>query len=188
MDGKIVSLLIFLALISGVLAGYAFSNSPHLQLIPTSSNSACIDANVQSVISPGADAKIISLMDSAKVSIHITLFEFSFSDLKEALVNAADRGVSVKLILDPKVDQNLDTADFLKSKGIVVRWSPKKFNYSHAKTAIIDGKTVLTGSINWSRNAMTRNREIGVIIEDDALATELEGIFEQDWLDGTKVI
>jgi phosphatidylserine/phosphatidylglycerophosphate/cardiolipin synthase-like enzyme len=174
---------VFFALVAGMLIGY-YCNSASISI---NSPKICLNGSADAIISPGADVKLISAMDSAKESIHIILFEFSFSGLKEALVNAREREVSIKLILDPKVDQNLDTADFLKGKGIEVRWSSKQFVYTHAKTAIIDGKRAIIGSINWSRNAMTKNREIGVIIDNERLAGELEEVFWQDWNDATDV-
>ncbi|HLC47972.1 MAG TPA: phospholipase D-like domain-containing protein [Candidatus Norongarragalinales archaeon] len=174
-----------LMLLAGLLIGYN-APQPKYDLNPQFAQPGC-SVSAESIISPGAGDKMVSIIDSARSSIHIILFEFSYPDLKEALVHAAQRGVEVRLILDPKVDQNLDTADFLKSRGIKIRWSSPKFNYSHAKTAIIDGRKVLTGSLNWSRNAMVRNREIGVLVEAEGVALELEAIFEQDWVNGGEV-
>ncbi|MFH1257480.1 MAG: phospholipase D-like domain-containing protein [Candidatus Micrarchaeota archaeon] len=177
--------LLFAAIV-GALLGFWLCVSVNGHQLPVFAQDNCLSGSVEAVISPGADGKMIPLIESAERSIHITLFEFSYSNLKEALVKAAARGVEVKLILDPKVGQNLDTADFLSGKGIIVRWSSPKFNYTHAKTAIIDRKKVLTGSINWSRNAMQRNREIGVIVENAELAGELEKVFESDWSNGSE--
>ncbi|MEK6954770.1 MAG: phospholipase D-like domain-containing protein [Candidatus Micrarchaeota archaeon] len=178
-------LLILLGIAIGLIASEYFEGPIPQKLI---ANAKTVDFCLASaIISPGAGDEMVAIMDNAKSSIHIILFEFSYPDLKEALVHAAQRGVDVKLILDPKVSQNLDTAKFLKAKGIDVKWSSSKFNYNHAKTAILDGRKVLTGSINWSRNAMTRNREIGVLVEDLAVASELEGVFWQDWNDASEV-
>lgn len=171
----------------GGLLGYAICG--YFEGLADASNGSLPDdfCFAQPIISPGAGPEMVAAIGSAKSSIHIMLFEFSYPDLKEALVLAARKGVLVRLLLDPKVSQNLDTASFLKSKGVEVKWSPPIFNHYHAKTAIIDGKKVLTGSINWSRNAMKRNREMGVLLEYLPVAEELERIFSQDWREGLDV-
>ncbi|MFH1750196.1 MAG: phospholipase D-like domain-containing protein [Candidatus Micrarchaeota archaeon] len=174
-----------LLILLGVAVGYTINWQPDIGIFENKDRA--LGCSADAIISPGAGGRMVSIIGSAESTIHIILFEFSYPDLKEALVNAVARGVEVKLLLDPKVSQNLDTAEFLKGKGVQVRWSSPRFNYTHAKTAIIDGRKVLAGSINWSRNAMTRNREIGVLVEDAQLAQELEGVFLQDWREGLEV-
>lgn len=136
---------------------------------------------VQSVFSPGADAVLVPLMSSAQKSIHAELYQFSFPELREAVASAAGRGVDVKIILDPTVDSNLDTAEFLKARGAQVRWGSQEYKYTHAKSAVVDGKKVVVGSINWSGNAMRNNREAAVVVEDEETAEEFERVFAEDW-------
>ncbi len=136
---------------------------------------------VQSVFSPGADAVLVPLIASAQESIHAELYQFSFPELREAMAAAAARGVDVKIILDPTVDSNLDTAEFLKARGVQVRWGSQEYRYTHAKTAVVDGRKVVVGSINWSGNAMRNNREAGVVIEGGQTAREFEAVFAEDW-------
>jgi phosphatidylserine/phosphatidylglycerophosphate/cardiolipin synthase-like enzyme len=143
--------------------------------------------SVQSVFSPGADAVLVPLMQSATQSIHAELYQFSYPDLREALADAARRGVDVKVILDPTVNSNLDTAAFLKSRGVQVRWSSPEFTYTHAKSAVIDGRKVAVGSINWSGNAMRNNREAEVVVESARTAAEFEAVFAGDWLKASEV-
>jgi len=140
------------------------------------------NSQVKAVFSPGnSENEIISLMNSAKSDIKIEMFEFSYKPLKESLLEAKKRGVSVRVILDRQSNQNKDTFDFLKENGIDVKWAPSKFNILHSKFAIIDNKIVLVGSVNWSKNGMQKNREASVIIYSENLAKEFENIFNKDW-------
>ncbi|MFH1107327.1 MAG: phospholipase D-like domain-containing protein [Candidatus Micrarchaeota archaeon] len=165
------ALLAFLAL--GFSAGYLFSQPQA---------AACVGSvAVQPVFSPGADAVLLPLLDSAEASIHVELYQFSYPQLRAALVSAAARGVEVRVILDPTVDSNLDTAEYLKSRGVHVRWSSRDFTRTHSKTAVVDGRRVVVGSINWSGAAMRENREAGVIVDDYAVAAEFERVFSADW-------
>jgi len=139
-------------------------------------------SQLKTVFSPGnSENEIISLLDNAKTEIKIEMFEFSYKPIKESLARAKNRGVDVKVILDRQSSQNKDTFDFLEKNGMYVKWAPSKFNLLHSKFAIIDKKTVLVGSTNWSKNGMQKNREASVIIYSEDLAKEFENIFENDW-------
>jgi len=51
----------------------------------------------------------------------------------------------------------------------------------HNKGMIVDGNKTLISSINWNRNSVTQNREVGVIIESQEVAEYFTEIFLWDW-------
>jgi len=51
----------------------------------------------------------------------------------------------------------------------------------HNKGVIIDGSSVLVGSMNWGSSAALRNREMGVLIHHEGLAADYSASFEEDW-------
>jgi hypothetical protein len=51
----------------------------------------------------------------------------------------------------------------------------------HNKGAIIDGSSVLVGSMNWGSSAALRNREMGILIDNEELASKYLSSFESDW-------
>ncbi len=145
-------------------------------------------SSIEPVFSPGADGPVLAFVSSAQETLDVELYQFSYPPLKEALVAAAGRGVRVRLLLEPRVESNLQTAAFLASKGVAVRWASTSYTNTHSKTAVADGKRVLVGSINWSGNAMKTNRESGVVVGDPSVAQEFERVFEEDWADGTPAV
>ena len=46
---------------------------------------------------------------------------------------------------------------------------------------IVDNTSVLISSINWNENSVTRNREAGVIIENEYVAQYYADVFFYDW-------
>ncbi|MEM0475613.1 MAG: phospholipase D-like domain-containing protein [Candidatus Norongarragalinales archaeon] len=124
-------------------------------------------------------------MDSARRSIDAELYQFSNSALKAALVRAAQRGVVVRVIFEPKVDGNLETAEFLAGKGIQVKWAWQGFANTHAKSVVVDDWCVLVGSINWSQRGVEANREAAVVVCGGSTASEFERVFESDWSKAT---
>ncbi len=52
---------------------------------------------------------------------------------------------------------------------------------------IVDNKSVLISSINWNENSVTRNREAGIIIENEDVVQYYTDVFFYDWnLDSPK--
>ncbi|MFH0922435.1 MAG: phospholipase D-like domain-containing protein [Candidatus Micrarchaeota archaeon] len=169
------ALFFFLGVAVTTFSLYAFGG------LQPKSQAICLDESVQALISPPVADEMVAAIDSAQYTIDIMLYQFSYSGLKTALANAEERGVRVRIILEPRVDSNFPTAEFLDSKGVEVKWASKKFANTHAKVAIVDGKRIIVGSINWSQHAMFQNREIGVLIESEELANQLLQVFEADW-------
>ncbi len=50
----------------------------------------------------------------------------------------------------------------------------------HAKTMVIDGKTVFIGTFNLDPRSINLNTEVGVIIDHPEIASEVEDIIEED--------
>ncbi|MBI5228656.1 hypothetical protein HY991_00990 [Candidatus Micrarchaeota archaeon] len=157
-----------------------------LLLSPTVHQQACIE-NAIAIFSPPAERELVEALGSARESIDAELFEFSSLALKQALVKAAGKGVKVRVLLEPRVDYNIQTASYLKAHGISVKWASREFAYTHSKFAVLDGKKLLVGSINWSRSALTKNREAEVLVESISLAKRFLQVFEDDWKKGSEV-
>ncbi len=150
--------------------------------------SKCFAAeSVAPVFSPGSAAALIALIDNSKNTIDVMVYQFSYAKLRDALVNAAARGVRVRLILEPKVDSNLDAGAFLAARGVVVRWASQKYYNTHAKFAVFDNECVFVGSTNWSRAAFESNREAAVNVCGVRIASEFEKVFESDWAEAVSI-
>ena len=54
----------------------------------------------------------------------------------------------------------------------------------HAKTLVIDGKTLYIGTYNFDPRSQNLNTEVGVVIHDEALAREVEASIETDMAPG----
>lgn len=139
-------------------------------------------ASVQAVFSPdGSEPALLNLIASANSRLDVMLYQFSYTPLQDALIAAQRHGVQVRLILDPKIDDNLYTAEKLVKAGVSVRFATRDFASTHAKFLIADSQTVFVGSTNWSRHAMLLNREAAVVIQNAVIAGEFQTVFEHDW-------
>ncbi|MFH0984274.1 MAG: phospholipase D-like domain-containing protein [Candidatus Omnitrophota bacterium] len=87
-------------------------------------------------------------------------------------MDAEKRGVKVEAIVDGKQIHEKKTKLGLVAKGGVMTYLDKAHAIAHNKVMIIDGKTVITGSFNFSNAAEEHNAENLLILDDVALAAE----------------
>ncbi len=139
-------------------------------------------ASVQAVFSPdGSEPALLNLIASSNIRLDVMLYQFSYTPLQDALIRAQAKGVQVRLILDPKIEANLYTAEKLAQGGVSVRFATRDFASTHAKFLVADGRSVFVGSTNWSRHAMLLNREAAVVIQNAIIAGEFQTVFDNDW-------
>ena len=145
---------------------------------------------------------IVSMIESAQQSIELSVqyldldwyWGFGENPIIAALHDAAQRGVSIRLMLNgfyAEWDEEIRDAihmfntDWNATEGLDA--TARLMAYSdtivklHNKGAIIDGSSVLVGSMNWGSSAALRNREMGVLIHHQGLAAEYSASFEEDW-------
>lgn len=122
------------------------------------------------------------VLKSAKVSIDLCLFTITCHKLGfAALERLENANVKVRLIVDEQ-NANLEGSmvPTFRQKGAFVRM--KKSDYlMHHKFAIIDGQEVLTGSFNWTMQAVMGNQENVVISDDPDLVDAFAKHFEKMW-------
>jgi len=137
---------------------------------------------VTPVFSPGAEEEIISFIDSADSTLDVEIYVFSSQDVIDALIDAKNRGVRVRVIMEKRTmsNTNQETFDYLRNQGVEVRWASTAYKLTHSKFIILDGEKVFVGSHNFSNSALNYNREASVIITGEAVE-EFIRVFEQDW-------
>lgn len=142
---------------------------------------SCLNS-AQAIFSPNSKAQILNLIKEAKSSIELEMYILSDEDILNELRESASKGVNIRIILEDRIDfSQLDKIiKFLDQKNINLRWASKDYKLSHSKLMIIDKKKALIGSINFSKSALTSNREVAILIEGK-LVNEFLKVFELDW-------
>ncbi|MBS0616188.1 MAG: hypothetical protein JSR58_06525 [Verrucomicrobia bacterium] len=116
---------------------------------------------------PGALPKLLSHIESAQTSITCAMFTLTHPELALALIRAHKRGVDVKVFLDYYASRGAGkkAAEQLKTAGIPIRQS-QGMQLMHHKWALIDEKTLILGSTNWTKAAFTKNRDCLLFLEN----------------------
>lgn len=114
---------------------------------------------------------IIYELSKAQLEITVAVAWFNDKELFNILLNKAESGIQVNLLVsnDPNnfsSPESLNFEELISKNGKVNRLITESV-LMHNKFCVIDSKTVLTGSYNWTFGAYYKNLENIVIIEDD---------------------
>ena len=111
--------------------------------------------------------RITAVLDAAESEVWVAAFVLTSPEIIAALNRAADRGVAVRVLLERR---NLgDSQEERLRDEVQVRPDANRYAM-HLKTMVIDGKTVMTGSFNFTRSAASRNDENLLVLTSPQLA------------------
>jgi phosphatidylserine/phosphatidylglycerophosphate/cardiolipin synthase-like enzyme len=127
----------------------------------------------------GCEAAVVAQIEKAEHTIDMQAYGFTSSAIAQALAQAKDRGVTVRVVLDREATKGNDVqAVYLKQHG-VTEWTDGEHPIAHNKVMVIDGRTVITGSFNFTRQAENSNAENLIILTDhQAISGAYERNFE----------
>lgn len=159
--------------------------------------SASVD-RVELLVAPDdAEPGIVSLLDGAERSIEVQ--QVSIGSRHHPFVNAtlraARRGVAVSILLSSAWyvrEDNRRLVEWFRTlareEGLPIRArliQPRsRFEKSHVKAVVVDGRAAVVGSLNWNAYATRRNREVVVVLYDRSAAAYYDRVFHADWNGG----
>ncbi|HEY7030441.1 MAG TPA: phospholipase D-like domain-containing protein [Thermomicrobiales bacterium] len=137
------------------------------------------------VVSPSSSRReLLELIGSAQTSLDVYAEVVQDNESIAALVAAAKRGVTVRLIVPDEQDKEIRADYFqLMDDKVAVRTIPKL--YVHAKLVVADERRAFIGSQNFTATSLDQNRELGLLIDDPALIGRLDRTFETDFAAGS---
>jgi len=145
---------------------------------------------------------IAAVLAEAQQRVDMALFVFSAQQLSDGLAALQQRGVHLRLLADPGFASRpfSEVLDLLgvalgdqgcrleagnrplkqASEGVGVPRLPAGDKLHH-KFAVIDNRTVITGSFNWSPSAAHQNDEVLLVIESPQLAAHFTREMDRLW-------
>lgn len=133
-----------------------------------------------------ARLQMARFIDQSRHSLDVQHPKFVDAVILERLIDAADRGVHVRVLCGGRHGiSDWDILDTFSSLRILRRFGVKvhkqKNHRLHAKLLISDGAHALVGSMDIDRSAFDLRRELGATITDDSIVNRLMEVFETDW-------
>ena len=140
---------------------------------------------------------ILEVIGSAERRLLIVSYAvYHISHIRDALIEAADRGVDITLVLESpdrlEGENAYDTlrafGDAVASRCSVFVWPSEqrerdpngRTGILHVKAVVADGSRLFVSSANLTEYAFTVNMELGVLLKGERLASDVERHF--DWL------
>ncbi|HEY9721115.1 MAG TPA: phospholipase D-like domain-containing protein [Oscillatoriaceae cyanobacterium] len=126
----------------------------------------------------------------ARRSVQIECYMLTEKTLIQDVIAAKKRGVQVQVMLEQHpymgpnpspTGPNQSTAKTLAQAGIQVRWTSRKFRYTHAKILLVDGQTAFVSSANFTYSGLNKNREYIVTDTQSQDVAELERMYQADY-------
>jgi len=160
--------------------------APRTATFPSPSCMA-VDASSQRLLVMPDDggAAVVELIDQAHHLLLLKQFKLQSDAVEQALKRARERGVQVRVMLNPHTsggDRWNDEANaLLQGWGIEVLWTSESFPVTHEKSMVIDRSAVLIATFNLADKYFNETRDYGVVSHDPAVVEQVIAGFEADW-------
>lgn len=130
----------------------------------------------------GPDAALATAIDEARVSIDLAIYDLNLWSIRDALLNAHERGINIRMITE---STNMDREEIqaLIDAGISVLGDQNE-NLMHHKFIIIDQSEIWTGSMNLTVNGAYRNNNNLIRIQSSQLVENYLHEFDEMFVDG----
>jgi phosphatidylserine/phosphatidylglycerophosphate/cardiolipin synthase-like enzyme len=122
-------------------------------------------------------------LDGATTSIDAAIYDFDRTSVRDALVAAAGRGVTVRVVTDDETYAGDPHYADLEAAGITVV-NDDRSPIMHNKFFIIDGEIVWTGSTNITNNGFSYNHNNSLVFTSTLLADVYGLEFEEMFVEG----
>lgn len=125
--------------------------------------------------------KLTNYLHRANHTIHVCMYLFTSQILGNAILQAHKRGVVVKVIADASVNMS-DHSQVLSFRRACIKVRTRNSGtLMHHKFAIIDNKILITGSANWTMQALFGNAENIIVTNHPALVERFVNEFTNLW-------
>jgi len=139
------------------------------------------------VVEPDAGlGPVYALLRSARHSVDVEIYELEDDRADAILAADAARGVRVRVLLNEHFvgRYNRPAFAYLRSHGAAVRWAPSRFDLTHEKAIVVDGRRAAVMSMNLTARYYASTRDFVLLDGGRADAAAIAATFAGDWTDG----
>jgi len=130
-------------------------------------------------------AAVVELIDAAHEQLLLKQFKLQSEAICQALQRACQRGVRVRVMLNPRTSGgdrwNDETYARLQAWGIEAAWTHEAFPVTHEKSMVIDRQAALISTFNFADKSFDETRDYGIVSTNNAVVDQVTAGFEADW-------
>ncbi len=138
--------------------------------------------NEETCFSPdeACDEKLVSLIDGAKKTIDIAIYDINLDALVHSLL-VQSKKIKVRVVVDRKQAKGKHSAvPLLLKAGVNVRYGHQR-GIMHNKFVIVDGTMLESGSFNYTHHAYQANHENQIYLTSPKIVARFQEEFEKVW-------
>ncbi|HEY8516935.1 MAG TPA: phospholipase D-like domain-containing protein [Candidatus Binatia bacterium] len=129
--------------------------------------------------------RVLELLHGVQDSLEMKQFTLHEHSVIDAIIRAHQRGVQVRVMLNPHRTGgsrvNDETYEKLREHGVPVEWTNPQFVITHEKSMVLDGRRALIATFNLSKKYFGQTRDYGVLTSNPVQVEEIRRCFEADW-------
>ena len=131
---------------------------------------------------PSNEQRVVNMFRTCKKTLDLAIFTFTRDSIAQAILEAQQRGVKIRCIGDDG-NSKVKGSDvrLLASVGIPCKTDNNLRFHMHNKMAIIDNSVVITGSFNWTSQAVNKNQDNILFIGDKDIASQYTDYYNKIW-------
>ncbi len=130
-------------------------------------------------------SSVVALIDRAREQLLLKQFKLESEQVEQALLRAHERGVAVRVMLNPHTSGgdrwNDEAFSRLQAWGMEVNWTSEAFPVTHEKSLVVDRELALIATFNLSDKYFTETRDYGVVTHARPVIEQVIAGFEADW-------
>lgn len=131
----------------------------------------------------GVDGPLVEAIDAARLSIDVAAYSLTLNSVRNALLNALDRGVTVRMVME---STNMDSSDveILVEAGVPIV-GDENDGLMHDKFMVIDKSEVWLGSMNFTDSGTYEDNNHLIRIHSTKMAENYTKEFEEMFLENS---
>jgi phosphatidylserine/phosphatidylglycerophosphate/cardiolipin synthase-like enzyme len=146
-----------------------------------------------------AEDAVVGIIDNATETIDVQQVSIGsrHQPFLQATLSAARRGVRVRILLSSAwyvEEDNRALVAWLNDRAeaedlpleAAVADPRGRYEKIHTKGMVVDGDTVVLGSLNWNNNSARQNREVVLVLEGETVGAYYQRVFAADWNGGAR--
>ena len=129
----------------------------------------------------GIEMALVAAIDGTRETLDIAAFELNSEPITAAILAAQQRGVAVRIVTDDEhglEDESDPQLRNLRAAGIALV-DDGRSGLMHNKFMILDGRSLWTGSWNYTVNGSYRNNNNALVLEDEGVAAVFQREFDE---------
>ena len=124
---------------------------------------------------------LVAAIEGTRETLDIAAFELNSEPITAAILAAQQRGVAVRIVTDDEhglEDESDPQLRNLRAAGIALV-DDGRSGLMHNKFMILDGRSLWTGSWNYTVNGSYRNNNNALVLEDEGVAAVFQREFDE---------